>query len=90
MKIKKGALETSLKMTGKAGIIAFTILGVVAFLLTFLGMVFTNPRVMADWKILVGAIGGTIFVGVVIAAVLFVGRHILMKLVGENTDTTNQ
>jgi hypothetical protein len=45
---------------------------------------------MDTWKILLGAIGGAIFVGVFIAAVLIFVRHLLMKLVGQNTDTAFQ
>ncbi|MEJ2234671.1 MAG: hypothetical protein P8X67_12165 [Syntrophobacterales bacterium] len=90
MKIDKRALETSLGMTSKAGIIAFTIVGVGLFLLTFLGLAFTLPKPMATWKILVGASGGAIFVGVVIVATLRFGRYLLTKLFGENANTTIQ
>ena len=90
MKIDQRALETSLKTTSKAYIMAFTIFGVVVYLLVYLGAVFTAPKEIATWKILIGAIAGAIFVSVVIVAVLILGRHLLMKLVDENTDTTIQ
>ena len=76
MKINQRALETSLKMTSKAGIIAFTTFGVVVFLLVFLGMVFTTPKTIPAWKIVFGAV------------VLYFGRYLLIKLVEKNTDTT--
>ena len=77
-------------MTSKAYIVAFTIFGVVVYLIVYLGAVFTAPKEIATSKILVGAIAGAIFVGVVIVAVLFLGRLLLMNLVDENSDTTVQ
>ena len=77
-------------MTSKAGVIAFAILGVVAFLLTFLGMAFTTPKAMATRKILFGGIGGAIFVWVLIVVLLSFVRYLLMKLVGKNTNRAIQ
>jgi uncharacterized membrane protein len=90
MKINQRALETSLKMTSKAGIIAFTVFGVVSFLLVFLGMTFTALKPMATWKTMVWGIGGAICVGVVIVAALSFCRYLLTKLFGENANTTVQ
>ncbi|MEJ2364069.1 MAG: hypothetical protein P8075_07835 [Deltaproteobacteria bacterium] len=90
MRINQRVREASLKMTSKAGIIAFTVFGVAGFLLTFLGLAFTSLKPMATWKILVGGVGGTIFVGVVIVAALRFGRYLITKLFKENANTTIQ
>ena len=90
MKNDQRRFETSLKMPSKVGIIAFTILGVVAFLLCFLGLAFTAPKPVATWKILVGGIGGAIFLGVVMVATLRFGRYLLMKRLGDNSNITIQ
>ena len=80
MKIRKRRLETDLKMTSKAGILAFTIFGVAIYLLTFLGIALTTTEAMATWKILVGSIGGAVFSGILIIFGLRVGRYLIMKL----------
>ena len=90
MKINQRALETSLKITSKTGITAFTIFGIVGFLLVFLGISFTAPKPMATWKTMVWGIGGAICVGVVIVTILRFCRYLLTKLFGENANTTVQ
>ena len=86
MKINQRGLKTGLKMTSKPGITAFTIFGVVIYLLTFLGITFTTTEVMTTPKILVGSIGGAIFNGILIIAVLRVSRYFLIKLSDSNMD----
>ena len=86
MKINKRGLRTGLKMTSKSGITAFTIFGVLLYLLTFLGITFTSTEVMATRKILVGSIGGAILSGILIIAVLRASRYFLMKYTDPNMD----
>lgn len=86
MKINQRALETSLKMTSNTGIIVFTVIGVVIYLSAFLGGVFTSPKALATWKILLGTIGGAIFVGVLVAGSLIIMRYFMVKLVTESRD----
>ena len=70
-------LEMRLKMTSNVGIIVFTLIGIALFLLTFLAASFTSPRPVAFSKILVGSIGGALFVGGVIIAILLFFRFLL-------------
>ncbi len=86
MKINQRAIKTSLKMTSKAGIFAFTIFGVVVYLLAFFGTALTTTEAMATWKILVGSIGGAIFIAVLIMSVLRFSRYIIMKLSESSTN----
>ena len=86
MKINKRGLEIGLKMTSKSGISAFTIFGVAVYLLAFLGMAFTTTEIMATRKILVGSIGGVIFIGILIITVLRVSRHFILKLTDSNRE----
>ena len=73
-------------MTSRSGIAAFTIFGVVIYLLTFFGISFTMTEVKATWKILAGSIGGAIFSAILIIAVLKAGRYFVMKLSDSNAD----
>ncbi len=73
-------------MTSHSGTTAFTIFGVVVYLLSFLGITFTSTEVMTTRKILVGSIGGAIFCGIFIIAVLRVSRYFLIKLSDSNMD----
>ncbi len=86
MKVDQRRLETGLKMTSKAGIITFTIFGVFGFLITFLVIALATPDAMATWKVVVGSIGGAIFIGLLIVVVLRFSRYLLNKLAGSNMD----
>ena len=70
-------LEMRLKMTSNVGITVFSLIGIVLYLLTFLGLAFTTPKPMVLWKLLVGGIGGALFVGAVVAGVLRLFRFLL-------------
>lgn len=70
--------EMSLKMTSNVGITLFTLIGIALYLLTFLSLAFTTPKPMAFWKLLVGSIGGSLFVGAVVVVVLRIFRFLLM------------
>ena len=72
-------LEISSKMTGNVGIVVFTLLGIVIYLLAFSGIAFTTPKPMAFWKLLVGGIGGALFIGVITVAVLRFFRFFLLR-----------
>ncbi len=86
MKINQRAFKTGLKMTSKSGIIAYTIFGVLVYLLTFLGITLTSKEAMATWKILVGSIGGAVFIGILIIAGLHGSRYLIIKFSDSNTD----
>ena len=79
MKNKHLKLKMNLKMTSNVGIIVFTLIGIAIYLLTFLGVAFTAPKLMAFWKIVVYGVGGALFVGMFIVAVLRFFRYFLMK-----------
>jgi cyanate permease len=86
MKINQRGLKTGLKMTSKSNITTFTIFGVVMYLLTFLGITLTTTEAMAIRKILIGCIGGAIFSGILIIAVLRVCRYFIMKFSDSDMD----
>lgn len=86
MKFTQRGLKTGLKITSKSGIFIFTIFGVIVYLLTFLGIALTTTEVMATWKLLVGSIGGAIFSGMLIIAVLRFSRYVIIKLSDLNSD----
>ena len=86
MQIDQRRLETGLKMTSKAGIIAFTLFGVLGFLIIFLVIALATPDAMATWNVVVGSVGGVIFVGLLIVVVLRFSRYLLIKLAGSNMD----
>ena len=87
MKINQRAFKTGLKMTSKSGIIAYTIFGVLVYLLTFLGITLTSKEAMATWKILVGSIGGAAYIGILIIGGLRGIRYLMIKFSDSNTDT---
>ena len=86
MKINQRRFKTGLKMTSKSGIITFTILGVVVYLLTYLGIAFATTEGMATRKILIGSISGAIISGMLIIAVLRFSRYVIIKLSDSNMD----
>ncbi len=73
-------------MTSKSGMLAFTIFGVVVYLLSFFGITLTTIEAIATWKILVGSIGGALFIAVLIMLVLRFSRYIIVKLSESNTN----
>jgi len=86
MRIDQRRLETGLKMSSKGFIIAFTILGVFGYLITFLVITLATPDAIGTWKIAVGSIGGAVFIGLLIVVVLRFSRYLLIKLAGLNMD----
>lgn len=88
MKIDKRRLDTSLKITSRKGIFAFTVFGVVGYLLFFSFIAFETLKEIDTWKIYVGAFGGAIFVGAAIIFSLRLSRYILIRLIDKNVDTT--
>ena len=72
-------LEISSKMTSNLGIVIFTLIGIVVYLLTFLGIAFTTPKPMGFWKLLVGGIGSALFIGAITVAVLRFFRYFLSR-----------
>ena|GEM_PF-4094593 len=73
-------------MSSKGFIIAFTILGVFGYLITFLVITLATPDAIGTWKIAVGSIGGAVFIGLLIVVVLRFSRYLLIKLAGLNMD----
>ena len=82
--MNKRRLETSLKMSSGKGILAFTVFGVVGYLITFLSLVFEGSDKIGTLKIFFGALFGAIFVGVSIILVMRLSRYFLLKLIEKN------
>jgi len=58
--------QTNIKMFSKSGIIGFSILGMVVYLLTFLSIIYVIPKKIDIWTIFIGGAGGTLLSGLFI------------------------
>lgn len=73
------SIERGTKMTNKTAVASFVILGIASFLLLYLFLLHSRNASIASWKIALAAVGGTVFVGIVIFITLRIGRYLLLR-----------
>ena len=72
---KKKKTDYGKKIISTPGILLFTIFGMVFYLLTFLGVAFSEPKTITTSALMIGSIGGTIIVGGFITAILLIFKQ---------------
>lgn len=73
------SIERGTKMKNKAAVASFVLFGIASFLLLYLFLLRSRNTSITSWKVALAAVGGTIFVGIVIFIALRFGRYILIK-----------